>query len=864
MNNSNDFCRVLFESAGYALLVFKNGHAPSAWECVELNTAAAGLFGRSRQELLGQTLPNLLPPCRPDGSKARDGWPEKVEAALSGQSRQFEERFRRPDGSTLFARVSLNPVRFAGDTYLQVSLFDITGYKQSETRFRQLYQAVEQSANTVVVTDTRGYIEYVNPKFTKTTGYSREEAIGQHTRILKSGETSSEAYRQLWETITAGKEWQGEFHNRRKNGELYWEHASISPIKDENGVITHFLAVKEDITARKQIEAALRESEERYSAVVNQAHDGIIIIQDNLCVYANESLATMLGYTPAEMENMPFKEFVAPESLPLIAARIKARLAGEDVPSRYEAKLRRKNGEIFDAELSAGIIQYRGKPADVGIIRNVTERKQAEAEIQKYQEQLEELVQARTAELEERLNELHALQQLMSREGWQEFQSARSREAAGYLFAGKTLSPLEAGPQPPDGLSQAVTQPLAVSGEPVGTLGVYTEPDHPLSASEQAFLEEVAAQTAESLERARLLEQLQTSLVETEAQAQRLALLSEMSHELAQTDAIEKAFGIAVTRLVEIVDSTRASIAIAQPDTGRFEVYTVSGPEGVIPVGSAMPIEGTAIGRAIQENRVVIVPDTGNSDYLDVRHLAAQGIRTSMVAPLVAGGQVLGTLNVGRAGGPDTPPFTARDERLMLQVASLLASTIESRRLFEQTQAALAEVEATQQRYTLQSWETYRARKPATVYEQTREDIPPLGDELPPEVRLAVAQKQPVAVSSSADNGASGASLVVPLTVRNAIIGVLGLQDTDERDWLPEEVALVSAIGQQVAQAAEQLRLLDETQQRVAREKRIGEIGDRIRMAQSLEEALQIAVREVGLSLKAPQTIVELDVETEE
>jgi PAS domain S-box-containing protein len=130
--------------------------------------------------------------------------------------------------------------------------------RQAEAELRKLSRAVEQSASTIVITDTQGYIEYVNPGFTATSGYPAAEAIGQHTRILKSGCTPPEVYQLLWETITAGKEWRGEFHNKKKNGEFYWELASISPIKNAAGLTTHFLAVKEDITENKKIETALR------------------------------------------------------------------------------------------------------------------------------------------------------------------------------------------------------------------------------------------------------------------------------------------------------------------------------------------------------------------------------------------------------------------------------------------------------------------------------------------------------------------------------------------------------------------------------------------------------------------------------
>jgi PAS domain S-box-containing protein len=132
---------------------------------------------------------------------------------------------------------------------------DITERKQIEEKLRQLSIAVEQSPASIVITDRAGDIEYVNPKFVNVTGYTLAEALGKNPRILKSGEKGPEAYRELWQTITAGKEWSGEFHNKKKNGELYWEIASISPIRDLAGRITHYVAVKEDITARKQTEA---------------------------------------------------------------------------------------------------------------------------------------------------------------------------------------------------------------------------------------------------------------------------------------------------------------------------------------------------------------------------------------------------------------------------------------------------------------------------------------------------------------------------------------------------------------------------------------------------------------------------------
>ncbi len=133
--------------------------------------------------------------------------------------------------------------------------------RAAEEQLRKLSRAVEQSPVSIVITDTAGLIEYVNPKFVAITGYSPEEVIGKKTSILKSGTMPPEEYKRLWEVISGGGEWRGEFYNRKKNGELFWEFASISPIRDAGGLTTHFLAVKEDVTEKKKLEAQILQAQ---------------------------------------------------------------------------------------------------------------------------------------------------------------------------------------------------------------------------------------------------------------------------------------------------------------------------------------------------------------------------------------------------------------------------------------------------------------------------------------------------------------------------------------------------------------------------------------------------------------------------
>ena len=147
--------------------------------------------------------------------------------------------------------------------YLEGYIEDTTNRKLAEKELRKLSRAIEQNPVSVVITNFKGTIEYVNPKFTQMTGYEASEAIGENPRILKSGLMDTEVYRNLWEVILSGKVWSGELINKNKSGKIYWAYKSISPIFDENGKITHFVAVGEDITEEKNREAELIKAKEK-------------------------------------------------------------------------------------------------------------------------------------------------------------------------------------------------------------------------------------------------------------------------------------------------------------------------------------------------------------------------------------------------------------------------------------------------------------------------------------------------------------------------------------------------------------------------------------------------------------------------
>lgn len=222
-----------------------------------------------------------------------------------------EFRILHKDGSTHWIEHICRPIFDDNGTYLgqRGTNRDVTQRHATGSEMKKLLKAVQNSPATVVITDRDGNIEYVNPKFTEVTGYTPGEVIGQNPRILKSEYKSREEYENLWKTILAGKSWTGEFKNIKKNGESYWEHAMISPITDETGFITNFIAIKEDITQLKSREDELKEVIEIVSDQNKRLQEFNYILSHNIRSYA-ANIAAILTESKATSDESTRRELM--------------------------------------------------------------------------------------------------------------------------------------------------------------------------------------------------------------------------------------------------------------------------------------------------------------------------------------------------------------------------------------------------------------------------------------------------------------------------------------------------------------------------------------------------------------------------
>lgn len=243
-----------------------------AFEYTAVGMARVGLDGKFQlinkafTTILGYTLADILNKefsiiTHPEDQHIGE---RELKKMVSGEvpSATFEKRYLHKNGTVVWVSLVSSLIKSENSaSFLITQITDITDKKNTENELRKLSLAVEQSPDTIIITDTDGNIEYANPKTVEVTGYSFEELRGKNPRILKSGETSPDEYKILWNTIKSGKQWTGTFHNKKKDGSLYWESASVAPILDVKGKITNYLAIKEDITEQKKAQDELIASE---------------------------------------------------------------------------------------------------------------------------------------------------------------------------------------------------------------------------------------------------------------------------------------------------------------------------------------------------------------------------------------------------------------------------------------------------------------------------------------------------------------------------------------------------------------------------------------------------------------------------
>ena len=322
------------------------------------NAAAERLYGYTAHEIIGQSLARIVAEER-HREKTDVLWRVSTGEHVS----QFESSCIAKDGRRIPVALTVSPLKDASGNIVGTSaiIHDISERKRNEEQLRLQSAALESAANAIVITDSHGIVLWVNPAFTSLTGWSREEAIGSTTSCLKSGKHDNNFYRELWETITAGRVWHGEMINRRKDGSLFTEEVTITPVRDGTGAISRFIAIKQDITQRKEAEQSLLDTNTRLAHALEelQTAQQSVVQQERLRALGamaggiahdfNNALAAILGFSELLLYRPQILDDKTTAKQYLEMMNTAAKDAGNVVNRLREFYRHRERGEVFTA-----------------------------------------------------------------------------------------------------------------------------------------------------------------------------------------------------------------------------------------------------------------------------------------------------------------------------------------------------------------------------------------------------------------------------------------------------------------------------------------------------------------------------------
>ncbi len=343
---------------------------------LEVNEALCEMLDRPAEELLGQQVTDILP---------RHALKEAIE-----QHDPFNSDHSCTLETSIPTREATLPVTIISSTFTEdgrsyrfAFLIDESQKRQHEEQLQLFSKAVEQSGSSIVITNPTGFIQYVNKQFCLNSGYSYEEAIGSHTRILQSGTHDRAFFQELWQTISSGQTWHGRIQNRRKDGSLFWEEMSISPIFDHNAHISHFIAIKEDITKRKALEEQLEETATELNLIIEYAGLAIAIFANHQVIRANSTALDMFGYTQEDVHRgLPSSKFFPDaDTYNKRMAEIEACYTQGRI-FQTDQLLRRADGTQFWCRITGNIIDKdHPERGAVWIVEDISQRKKMEAQM---------------------------------------------------------------------------------------------------------------------------------------------------------------------------------------------------------------------------------------------------------------------------------------------------------------------------------------------------------------------------------------------------------------------------------------------------------------------------------------------------
>ncbi len=365
LKDSENKYRNLFDYATDAIFVQSlNG------KIISVNNEACHLLGYSKEEIYGLNFSDIVNENEP-------GFNSGIFNALESKGHHtFEAQYMKKDASAVDVEVSMRMIKLQNENVIQSFVRDITARKKSQKEIIMLAHALKGISECVSITDLNNKMIFVNDAFVRTYGYSQEELLGKSMNIIRSQKNPPKMYKEIHENTMRGG-WSGELINLTRDGREFPISLSTSVIKDDKDNINAFIGIASDITERKRLENAIRDSEKDYKGLFENAHDAIIIFRpsDEIILDVNQSACEVYGYTRAQFIGMPID--IISDKTPEGKRRIEETLQNGKT-SRFETKHRKKDGTEMLLEINATVVDYKGQHAIVSINRDITERRNAE------------------------------------------------------------------------------------------------------------------------------------------------------------------------------------------------------------------------------------------------------------------------------------------------------------------------------------------------------------------------------------------------------------------------------------------------------------------------------------------------------